>query len=74
MGKLAFAHAQVGKPYDYTAIAGFLARRDWREDDSWFCSELQAAAFEAGRRPLLNPTISINRISPGLLELSPVYA
>lgn len=34
------AHAQIGKPYDRTAIVGFVVGRDWREDDSWFCSEL----------------------------------
>lgn len=32
--------AQVGKPYDWTALAGIFFRRDWSEDDSWFCSEL----------------------------------
>jgi uncharacterized protein YycO len=37
---------QVGKPYDLTAIAAFVARRDWRETDSWFCSELMAAGLE----------------------------
>lgn len=42
-----FLRAQVGKPYDLTAIAAFVAGRDWREPDSWFCSELQAAALEA---------------------------
>lgn len=42
-----FLHAQVGKPYDVEAIAAFVARRDWQEPDSWFCSELQAAALVA---------------------------
>lgn len=41
-----FLRAQVGKPYDATAIAAFAAARDWREPDSWFCSELVAAALE----------------------------
>lgn len=40
-----FLRAQVGKPYDVSAIAAFVARRDWQERDSWFCSELQAAAL-----------------------------
>lgn len=44
---LDFLRAQIGKPYDLTAIAAFVAGRDWREEDSWFCSELQAAALEA---------------------------
>jgi len=37
---------QLGKPYDHRAILGFLFNRDWREDDSWICSELQTAAGE----------------------------
>lgn len=40
-----FLRSQVGKPYDVTAIAAFVARRDWQEHDSWFCSELIAAAL-----------------------------
>lgn len=42
----AFLRGQIGKPYDQTAIAGFVFQRDWREHDSWFCSELQATAME----------------------------
>src|SRR6478672_10407102 len=41
-----FAYEQIGKPYDFSAILGIAFRRDWREDDAWFCSELVAAAFE----------------------------
>lgn len=41
----AFLRAQVGRPYDFSAILAFVARRDWQEPDSWFCSELQAAAL-----------------------------
>ncbi|MDG9783723.1 YiiX/YebB-like N1pC/P60 family cysteine hydrolase [Metapseudomonas otitidis] len=43
------ARSQVGKPYDWSAIAGLGLRRDWQEDDAWFCSELVAwAAAQAG--------------------------
>lgn len=42
----AFLRAQLGKPYDFTAIAGLALDRDWREDDSWFCSEMAAASLE----------------------------
>ena len=42
-----FLAAQLGKPYDKPGIFGFAVNRDWREPDSWFCSELQAAALEA---------------------------
>jgi uncharacterized protein YycO len=31
---------QLLKPYDYAGIFGFVANRDWQEDDKWFCSEL----------------------------------
>ena len=41
-----FLRAQIGKPYDLTALAGAALNRDWHQDDSWFCSELQAAALE----------------------------
>jgi hypothetical protein len=40
-----FLRAQLGKPYDIEAIIAFIARRDWQQTDSWFCSELQAAAL-----------------------------
>lgn len=43
----AFLRAQLGKPYDMEAIVAFVMRRDWQEPDSWFCSELQAAALVA---------------------------
>ena len=44
---LDFLHDQLGKPYDKTAIIAFAVGRNWREQDSWFCSELIAAALEA---------------------------
>ena len=31
--------SQIGKPYDRTAIMGFVFERDWRQTDAWFCSE-----------------------------------
>lgn len=37
---------QIGKPYDMLAIAAFVAGRDWRSPDHWFCSELVAASLE----------------------------
>lgn len=33
------ARAELGKPYDHTAIFGILFRTGWNSDDSWFCSE-----------------------------------
>lgn len=59
----AFLDAQLGKPYDITAVAGLAIGRDWRTSDSWFCSELQAAALEAcGFVPRL--AAADNHISP----------
>jgi uncharacterized protein YycO len=43
-----FAFAQVGKPYDWTAIFGLVFRNSWEEPDSWFCSELAEAIIKAG--------------------------
>lgn len=65
-----FVLDQVGKPYDTTAILGILAHRDWRRQDSWFCSELVAAAFEAADAPLLYVTPHVNRITPRDTSLS----
>lgn len=41
----AFLRDQIGKPYDFKAIAAFITERDWQEPNAWFCSELQAAAL-----------------------------
>lgn len=58
-----FLRDQLGKPYDVTAIAGLAFNRDWRETDSWFCSELVTAALEfCGYLPRLSATD--NHISP----------
>ena len=45
---IAFLRGQLGRPYDWTALLGFLVRRDWAEPDRWFCSELLEAALLAG--------------------------
>jgi uncharacterized protein YycO len=61
-----FLKAQVGKPYDHTAIWAFVRGRDWRQADSWICSELQAAALEhAGILPKLY--VATNKITPVFL-------
>jgi hypothetical protein len=64
-----FLQAQVGKPYDVTAIEAFIAGRDWHDDKAWFCSELQAAALERAGvfpQPLVSPA---NKITPAALML-----
>lgn len=59
---LSWLAAQVGKPYDWTAIAGLLFRQSWAEPDAWFCSELLEAALRAAGRPRFRDDIS--RITP----------
>ena len=59
----AFLKDQVGKPYDTEAIWAFAFNRNWRETDSWICSELQSAAGEAaGIFPQLY--LAANKITP----------
>ena len=67
-----FLKKQDGKPYDKTSILGFIIHRDWKSDDSWFCSELVAAAFLEAGIALLRTT-DVNRISPRDLSLSPLW-
>lgn len=59
-----WALTQVGKPYDWRAILGMAADRNWREDDAWFCSELVAMAFEQAGSPLFNPDMQVWRVTP----------
>lgn len=57
-----FLEAQLGKPYDYSAIISFVSQRDWAEDDKWFCSELTETAILMGGR--LRFREKMNRITP----------
>ena len=65
----AFLYSQEGKPYDKRAIWAFAFNRDWREVDSWICSELQAAALESSD---LTPELYLaaNKIVPVSLALT----
>ncbi len=58
-----FAFAQVGKPYDHTAILGFMFDRAWMDSDAWYCSELVMAALQhAG---VVSPLyLAANKITP----------
>jgi len=60
---IAAAASQIGKPYDWTALFGFLVRRDWQADDSWFCSEFVAWAFQQGGSPLFRAD-RLARVTP----------
>jgi len=62
--------AEIGKPYDETAILAFFTGRDWRAPDSWFCSELQATMLEQCGwfpTPLSTPA---NKLTPAGLLLA----
>lgn len=67
---IAAAASQIGKKYDWTALIGFMLRRDWQEDDSWFCSELAAWAFQQAGTPLLRPE-ALHRVTPENLWMLP---
>lgn len=69
-GVIAAALSQLGKPYDYTAILGLGFHREWQEDDSWFCSELVAEAFERAGCRLFRPD-SLHRVTPQHLWMLP---
>lgn len=62
---------QIGKPYDYMAVAGMPFRQDWQSDNRWFCSELIAAAFAQAGIPLLDAT-DYYRVTPRDIYLSPL--
>jgi hypothetical protein len=72
---LDFALAQIGKPYDLGAVLAIALRvtcdRNWRRPDKWFCSELVAAACEAGGRALLDAH-DLTVITPRDVALSPL--
>ena len=57
-----WASSQIGKPYDWRAIVGFLPRKDWHESGHWFCSELVSAALEQSGHPIVDR--SAFRITP----------
>ena len=65
------ARSQIGKPYDWTAIAGLSLHRNWQEDDSWFCSELVTWAADQAGEPWFRSE-ALRRITPQhLWMLSP---
>jgi hypothetical protein len=64
---MVFAMAQVGKPYDNTAIEAFVFGRDWRQDDAWFCSELAAACLEQANAFSHKLATPVNKIDPCML-------
>lgn len=68
---IASARTKIGRPYDWSGIFGWGFRRNWQEEDDWFCSELIAWAFQEAGCPLLRFDRS-HRITPRDLLLSPM--
>jgi uncharacterized protein YycO len=70
---LNFLNQQLGKAYDWKAVINVLNyKRDWRENDKWFCSELVARAFEIAGIRLLNKPCG--RITPADVVSSPLLS
>lgn len=71
---VAFAEGELGKPYDWRGLFGFLSRRDGAQNPTkWFCSEFVAACFRHGGYRLLRG-VPDWRTYPGMLTYSPVLA
>ena len=66
-----FLIAQIGKPYDYAGILGFLTASKTEHPARWFCSELVFSALKQARISVL-ARIPAWKVSPGLLALSPL--
>lgn len=64
---LEFLADQLGEGYDWGAVFAMPWRARWRDSDRWFCSELAAAALEAGGLHLRLPNY---RITPRDLYLA----
>ncbi len=71
-----FAMSQIGKPYNYGAIADMIFGRDRGYDSenqpSWFCDELLYATVSAGGRWLLNEPNPLV-LTPQEVYLSPFW-
>lgn len=66
-----FLEAQVGKKYDWRAIARFLTKRRGDNKDKWICSELVFAAVQHAGVDLLSRTEAYE-VSPVMLGRSPL--
>ncbi|SMO76130.1 Permuted papain-like amidase enzyme, YaeF/YiiX, C92 family [Balnearium lithotrophicum] len=67
-----FLYKQIGKPYDWLGILGFiLLNPNIESKDRWFCSELVFAAFKQAGIELLKNTHP-SEVSPRLFLKSPL--
>lgn len=60
---LSFLRQQVGKPYDWNAIAGFITGSYRPDTKGWMCSKVQAAALVAARI-IRQPWLDDSKITP----------
>jgi hypothetical protein len=42
----AWLREQVGRPYDTAGVIGLGLRREWQDEEAWFCSELHEQFLE----------------------------
>lgn len=66
-----FLNGEIGKPYDWAGIMGFVRRRETQNREKWFCSELVFEAFLRFDLPLLK-RIDSHKVYPALLAYSPL--
>jgi len=66
----AAAKSQIGKPYDFGAIAGLMFHRDWKDTGQWFCSELATWILLQDNTHILNPAVVYNLVTPGMMLTS----
>lgn len=69
-----FLRQQVGKPYDFPGIIGFVTRRAQgmaKFQDRWFCSELVFAAAQHARKDLL-ARVPAWKVTPAMIAYSPI--
>ncbi len=67
-----FANSQIGKPYDWLGILGFVFfNPNLESKNRWFCSELVFAAFKQAGVELLKNTHP-SEVSPRLFLKSPL--
>ena len=67
---IAAARSQVGKPYDLLGVLGLGLKRNWQEDDSWWCSELVSWTAKQGGTDLFRSE-ALHRITPEHLWMLP---
>lgn len=66
-----YALSQVGKKYDWWAVLGILIKRDWDNEEKWFCSELIARSCQEAGFPIIRAS-HMNRVMPAHLLMNPM--